>query len=92
MFKIAAFPKCWIPEICSGKLSLWKWVDMATPLGVEGLELYSGFLENYKTNYLKRVRRYIAEKGLAMPMMCYSPDFTRPEKKNAKKRLENRRK
>ena len=60
---------------------------MATPLGVEGLELYSGFLENYKTNYLKRVRRYIAEKGLAMPMMCYSPDFTRPEKEERKKEV-----
>jgi len=87
MIKIAAFPKCYIEDISSGKMSLFNWIDMATTLEVEGLELYSKFLENFDTNYLKQVRRYIEEKNFKMPMMCYSPDFTLPEKEKRKEEV-----
>lgn len=92
MFKISAFPKCYIADICSGKLSLSKWIEMAAGLQVEGLELYSGFLESYKANYLKKVRCFIEEKNLCMPMMCYSPDFTLSDKEERKKEVAKQKK
>ena len=76
MVKLSAFPKCYVEDICSGKISLFDWIEMATELEPDGLELYSGFLESYDSEYLSKVRNSIAEHGFQMPMMCYSPDFT----------------
>lgn len=76
MFKIAVFPKCYVDEIVRKEIPLFDWIDMAKTLGVEGLELYPGFLDSYHSDYLKQVRRYIEENNLKMPMMCYSSDFT----------------
>jgi len=76
---IAALPKCWLEDICSGKMSLFEWIDLSVQLEVEGLELYSGFLESNDSSYLARVRKRIESLGMKMPMMCYSPDFTIPD-------------
>ncbi len=79
MISIAAFPKCWIEDICSRKMSLFNWIETATALECEGLELYSGFLESHDSGYLKKIRQRIESLGMTMPMMCYSPDFTNPD-------------
>lgn len=79
MISIAAFPKCWIEDICRRKMSLFNWIETAAALECEGLELYSGFLESHDSVYLKKIRRRIESLGMTMPMMCYSPDFTNPD-------------
>ena len=77
--KLAVFPKCYVNEIVEGKISLSQWIEMASGLGVDGLELYDKFLESAAPDYLAEVRNRIAAKGLDIPMMCYSPDFTHPD-------------
>jgi len=80
MVKLAAFPKCYVEDICSGKVSLFDWIEMAAELEPDGLELYSGFLKSYDSKYLLKVKNSIVEHAFKMPMMCYSPDFTVKDK------------
>ena len=47
--KLAAFPKCFMDELCIQKtMTLLEWIELAATLGVDGLELYSGFFGDDK--------------------------------------------
>lgn len=80
MVKLAAFPKCYMDELCvTRSMTLFDWIDRAAQLPIDGLEMYDRFFQDFSPHYLKEVRYRLAEKGLQMPMMCYSPDFTNPD-------------
>jgi sugar phosphate isomerase/epimerase len=80
MVKLAAFPKCYMDELCvTRSMSVFEWFDMAARLSVDGVEMYDRFLVETGPEYLDRVRGALEERGLRMPMMCYSPDFTVPD-------------
>lgn len=80
MVKLAAFPKCYMDELCvTRSMSVFDWIDQAATLPVDGVEMYDLFLAESTPGYLRQVRGRLDEKGLAMPMMCYSPDFTIPD-------------
>jgi sugar phosphate isomerase/epimerase len=80
MVKLAAFPKCYMDELCvTRSMSVFEWLDLAATLPLDGVEMYDRFLVETTPGYLRRVRDALDEKGLAMPMMCYSPDFTVPD-------------
>lgn len=80
MVKLAAFPKCYMDELCKTRaMTLFDWIELAAGLGVDGLELYDGFLLEITPEYIRRVRSSIEFHGMTMPMMCYSPDFTLPD-------------
>ena len=52
--KLAAFPKCYMDELCVHKtMTLFEWIELAATLGVDGLEFYSGFLEDDAAFFLK---------------------------------------
>ncbi|HYP40350.1 MAG TPA: sugar phosphate isomerase/epimerase family protein [Chloroflexia bacterium] len=77
MVKLAAFPKCYMDELCvTRSMSLFEWIDLAAQLPIDGLEMYDRFFPDFSLRYLAEVRTRLAEKGLEVPMMCYSPDFT----------------
>jgi sugar phosphate isomerase/epimerase len=77
--KLAVFPKCYMDQLCVDRtMTLFEWIELAATLGVDGLEFYSGFLEE-DTFFLKNVKDALARHGLAMPMLCCSPDFTQPD-------------
>jgi sugar phosphate isomerase/epimerase len=77
--KLAAFPKGFMDELCVHRtMTLFDWIDLAATLGVEGLEFYSGFLED-EPAFLKKAKAALEKDGLAMPMLCCSPDFTQPD-------------
>jgi sugar phosphate isomerase/epimerase len=77
--KLAAFPKCFIHELCvHHTMTLFDWIEMASTLGVDGLEFYSGFLKDDPA-FLDEVRDRLRKHGLVMPMLCCSPDFTQPD-------------
>jgi sugar phosphate isomerase/epimerase len=77
---LAAFPKAWMDDLCrTGTMSLGQWLDIAASLGVEGVELYSGMLDLQDPAGWPRWRSEIERRGLAMPMLCCSPDFTQPD-------------
>ena len=79
--KLAVFPKLYMQELCkSGTMSLAEWIDLAAELPVDGLEWYAGFLEmEDQENWEPLRKKVVEEKGLEIPMMCCSPDFTHPD-------------
>jgi sugar phosphate isomerase/epimerase len=78
--KLAAFPKAWMDDLTlTGRMSLRQWIDTAATLGVDGLELYFGFLDLKDEQTWPATRRMIEDKGMTMPMLCVSPDFTHPD-------------
>src|SRR5437868_6326071 len=77
--KLAAFPKCYMDELSvTRSMTVFDWIELATQLPVDGVEMYDLFLSETTPAYLERVRARLDERGLTMPMMCYSPDFTLP--------------
>ena len=77
--RLAAFPKCYIDALCVDRtMTLAEWIDIGASLGVEGLEFYSGFLEDDPA-FLRGTRAVLERHGLRMPMLCCSPDFTQPD-------------
>lgn len=89
MIKIAAFPKCYLDDICvHHTMDVFQWITMAVPLGAEGLEMYEGFLSSREDVYLDRLSEAISSAGFAMPMLCCSPDFTNPDPDGRKRAIE----
>lgn len=78
--KLAAFPKCFMDQLVIDRsMSLFDWIAMASDLPIDGLELHNGFLASLDPDYLDRVRAEFARRRLEMPMLCYSPDFVKPD-------------
>ncbi len=80
MAKLAAFPKAFMRPLCKdGTMTLREWVDLAAPLGLDGLEYYSGMLELADPARWAEARRTVEARGLVIPMLCCSPDFSHPD-------------
>lgn len=76
---LSAFPKCFMDQLCvDHTMTLFDWIELAATLGVDGLEFYSGFLEDDES-FLMKVKTALERHNLAMPMLCCSPDFTQPD-------------
>jgi sugar phosphate isomerase/epimerase len=78
---LAAFPKCYLDAMIVHKtLTVEKWIDLAAEqLDIDGLEFYWGFTPHTDPNALEALRLWVEAHNLTIPMMCYSPDFTRPD-------------
>ncbi len=77
MPKLSAFPKCYMDDLCVTRtMSLFEWIDLAATLGVDGVEMYPGFFANFEPEYVAQIKQHADAKGLEIPMMCCSPDFT----------------
>ena len=59
-------------------MTLREWIEIGATLGVQGLEFYSGFLEDNEA-FLREAKKSLEDHGLEMPMLCCSPDFTEPD-------------
>jgi sugar phosphate isomerase/epimerase len=80
MPKLAVFPKAFMRALCKdGTMTLRQWVDLAAPLGVDGLEYYSGMLELADPQRWPEARREVESRGMVIPMLCCSPDFSIPD-------------
>ena len=75
---LAAFPKCYLDALLTGGMSVETWLDIAADLDVEGVEFYAGMIPD-DTAERERLRAEAARRDLDIPMLCYSPDFTKPE-------------
>jgi sugar phosphate isomerase/epimerase len=77
--QLAVFPKAYLEPLCEdGSMTLDEWIELASGLQVDGLEFYAGFLDLRKQADWPKYRQRMADAGLAMPMLCCSPDFTHP--------------
>jgi len=77
--RLAVLPKGFIHAIVERRMSVFEWIELAGTLDVDGVELHPRFLEAYDSRYLARVRAEADRRGLAVPMLCHSPDFTQPD-------------
>ena len=88
MVQLAAFPKCFLDDIIVHKtMTLFDWIEKASQLGVDGLEMHNLFFAGQGDAYLDEVIKKCEELGLAIPMMCFSPDFTNPDPKKRAEEL-----
>jgi sugar phosphate isomerase/epimerase len=69
-------------------MTVFDWIEKSKSLGAEGLEMYSGFFESLDDAYIDRVGEAIQRAGYAMPMLCYSPNFTHPDPDERKREIE----
>ena len=77
--KIAVFPKCYMDELCvHHTMTLGEWIEIAATLEVDGVEFYSGFIEDNK-GFLNDAKASLERHRLQMPMLCCSPDFTQTD-------------
>ncbi|WP_164100847.1 sugar phosphate isomerase/epimerase family protein [Candidatus Laterigemmans baculatus] len=80
MPQLAVFPKAYMDALCvDGSMSLDEWIDLAAGLNVEGLEFYCGILDLGDERRWSHYRHSVESRGMAMPMLCCSPDFTHPD-------------
>lgn len=81
MPKLAAFPKAYMSALCrEGSMKLSEWIDIASGLDIDGLEWYAGFLEMEDEKSWPDLRQQAEAKGMVIPMLCCSPDFTHPDR------------
>jgi sugar phosphate isomerase/epimerase len=78
--RLAAFPKGFFADLVARRMTLTRWLDIAATLGVDGVEMYPAFLDSLSAEEARRARKDAAARGLVIPMMCHSPDFTSPER------------
>lgn len=89
MPKLAAFPKLYMQALCKdGTMSVAEWIDAAAELPIDGLEWYAGFLEMQDRSNWPTLRKLVESKGLTIPMMCCSPDFTHPDPEYRREQIE----
>jgi len=80
MPKLAVFPKAYMDDLCvDGTMLVKDWLDIAGQLDVDGVEWYSGFIENKDSSNWRVFRSMAEDRGLEIPMVCCSPDFTHPD-------------
>ena len=80
MPSLAVFPKAYMDQLCvDGTMSLKQWIELASTLEVEGLELYTGILDLQDAAKWCEYQRMAEDHGLSIPMLCCSPDFTHPD-------------
>ena len=80
MARLAAFPKAFMQELCkTGTMQVSEWIELASRLDLDGLEWYAGFLEMADEANWSLFRHDVEARGLVIPMLCCSPDFTHPD-------------
>jgi sugar phosphate isomerase/epimerase len=88
--RIAAFPKGYLDAMLVRRTkTVFEWIEEAKTLGVDGLELHTGFLWKTDRDSVRRVGDAISAAGFEMPMMCASPDFTHPDSDVRAREIEN---
>jgi sugar phosphate isomerase/epimerase len=70
-------------------MSLGEWITLAARLDIDGLEFYSGLLDLQDASRWAEFRQMAADRGLAIPMLCCSPDFTHPDAGFRRKQVES---
>lgn len=77
--KLAAFPKGDFDALCAHTKSLTEWFDEASQLPIAGVEMYPDFYLEVSTEAVTAAHQEAWARGLEVPMMCSSPDFTHPD-------------
>jgi sugar phosphate isomerase/epimerase len=78
--RISVFPKCYVDDLAAGRRDYVEWIYDAATLGGEGVEHYDEFFRSYDERDVAPVMDAMAATGQISSMMCFSPDFTHPNR------------
>ena len=84
--RISVFPKCWFDELVRGERDYVAWIRDAARLGGEGLEHYDGFMHGEAG--IAATIAAAAATGQTASMLCFSPDFTHPDRDERARQVE----
>lgn len=79
MPKLATFPKAELDDLVKGSMSLSDYLDFASGLDIDGVELYPLIADLKDPGSWGDYRQTCSDMGLEIPMLCCSPDFTHPD-------------
>jgi sugar phosphate isomerase/epimerase len=82
--RISVFPKCYFDELYRGDMDYLGWLRQAATLGAEGVEHYDGFFHAG----VEAAGRVLEETGQVSSMLCFSPDFTHPDRAERARQVE----
>jgi sugar phosphate isomerase/epimerase len=85
---ISVFPKYQFDELVAGTVSFEQWIREAAGLGGEGVEHYDGFFRRAAHADVDSILRAMKETGQVTSMMCFSPDFTHPDREERARQVE----
>lgn len=85
---ISVFPKYQFDELVAGSVSFRQWIRDAAALGGEGIEHYDGFFPSLAPADVEPIARVIEETGQITSMICFSPDFTHPDREERLRQVE----
>lgn len=78
--RISVFPKGDLDALAVHRtMTVFDWIEKASVLPVDGLELYSGMFWRTDDDHLDAIGEALDAAGFEMPMLCASPDFTHPD-------------
>jgi sugar phosphate isomerase/epimerase len=86
--RISVFPKYHFDELVAGDVSFEQWIRDAATLGGEGIEHYDGFFPSLAPADVDPILRAIEETGQITSMICFSPDFTHPDREERLRQVE----
>ncbi len=89
--RISVFPKCYFDDLYAGRRDYLEWLRQAATLGAEGVEHYDGFFKSLDEAGVAPVRRTLEETGQVSSLLCFSPDFTHPDRGERTARSNGRR-
>ena len=86
--RISLFPKCYFDDFTEGRRSYAQWIRDAAALGGEGIEHYDGFFRSLAPADVDPIARVMEETGQITSMICFSPDFTHPDRDERARQVE----
>ncbi len=90
---LAAFPKCFLDALCvTREMSVDQWIDLSARFDIDGLEFYWGFTPADDPREWDRLRKRVEAQNRSIPMMCFSPDFTKPSIEERRGEVERQKK
>jgi sugar phosphate isomerase/epimerase len=86
--RISLFPKCYFDDFVEGRRSYEQWIQDAARLGGEGIEHYDGFFPSLAPADVDPIVRAMETTGQVSSMLCFSPDFTHPDREERRRQVE----
>ena len=86
--RISVFPKFQFDELIARTVTFEHWIREASGLGGEGVEHYDGFFRSLAPEDVDPIARLLDETGQITSMVCFSPDFTHPDREERLRQVE----
>lgn len=86
--KISCIPICLLDDISRRTIKPEKWYEMAARLGLDGIEMYDGYIEKWDAQHLHETAKRVSGLGLAVSMFTGYGDLANPDPEQHRKALD----